>query len=91
MRGRYVTVHVRERDDVGPPKATVVAGRRVGSAVRRNRAKRRLRAALSLQTLPAGRDIVLVARPGADEAPFSQLCQETAQAGTGAPAGAVDE
>ena len=86
-----MTVHVRERDDVGPPRATVVAGRRVGSAVRRNRAKRRLRAALGLQTLPSGRDIVLVARAGADEAPFSQLCQEAAQAGTGGPSGASDE
>ena len=43
-------------------RSTVVAGRKVGGAVARNRAKRRLRAALQGTTFPEGYDVVVVAR-----------------------------
>lgn len=43
----------------------VAAGRTVGGAVRRNRAKRLLRAAIQplIASLPAGWDLLLIARP----------------------------
>lgn len=75
-------VHIRDRaeDPDGPGRAAVVAGRRLGSAVRRNRAKRRLRAAARESGVPKGRDVVLVARPGADRAPWDDICREVARA-----------
>jgi ribonuclease P protein component len=54
---------------------------RVGTAVRRNRVKRRLREAgrEALRDLPEGTDAVIVARPRAAEAPFD-LLQESVRA-----------
>ncbi|TAK14106.1 MAG: ribonuclease P protein component [Anaerolineae bacterium] len=48
----------------GDLRVAVIAGRGVGGAVQRSRAKRLLRAALQplLETLPAGHDLTLVAR-----------------------------
>ncbi len=47
----------------------------MGGAVRRNRAKRRLREALRTLNpeIAAGWDLVLVARPGLDEAEWPEL------------------
>lgn len=69
-RGSVVTLHVRARRDDGPPRAAVVAGRKVGGAVVRNRAKRRLRAALAQVCVAHGTDLVAVAAAGAATAPF---------------------
>lgn len=59
------------------------ATRKLGNAVHRNRAKRRLRAAADA-VLPAsgraGRDYVLVARPGTLERPFADLLADLAAA-----------
>lgn len=55
------------------PEVGVVAGKRVGNAVRRNRAKRRLRAAAAQAPLSQGRAYVIVASPGVIDAPFSDL------------------
>ncbi len=76
VRGRYVDVHVRDVDTAGRPRMTVVAGRKVGHAVARNRAKRRLRAAARETGLPPGRDAVLVAKPGASDIAYSHLIRE---------------
>ena len=59
-------------------RVAVVAGRKVGGAVQRNRAKRRLRAALAGGTLPAGLDVVVVARGGVLTADFTSLQAELA-------------
>ncbi len=68
-------MHLDDRGD-GEPRVAVVAGRRVGSAVARNRAKRRLRAAAAATNPPRGRDAVLVARPSSVSAPFAALRSE---------------
>ena len=53
----------------------VTASRAVGGAVRRNRAKRRMRAAMHDFELNPGKDLILVARPGLDEAPWLELVE----------------
>ncbi len=55
------------------PRYGVTASRKIGNAVRRNRAKRRMRAALQDFDLNPGLDLILVARPGLDEAPWKEL------------------
>lgn len=56
----------------------VVAGKRVGGAVVRNRVKRRLREALrrELARIPAGWDLVCDAKPPAAEATTAALAAE---------------
>lgn len=71
-----MVVHLRARDDDGSGRATVVAGRKVGQATRRNRAKRRLRAALREVGVPAGCDVAVVARVYALTTPFPALVDE---------------
>lgn len=63
------------------PRVGVVVGRSLGGAVRRNRAKRRLRAAMHplMPLIPAGHDLILIARPALLEATFREV-QETLQA-----------
>lgn len=73
-----MVVHLRWRGDDDGARATVVAGRKVGGAVVRNRAKRRLRAALRDVGAPCGADVVVVARHGAVMAPFGRLREELA-------------
>ena len=57
----------------GPARVAFVAGRSVGNAVRRNRAKRRLREAFRLVQLEEGRDYVVVAGPSVADTPFGVL------------------
>ena len=63
-------------DGHGALRVGFTASRRVGNAVVRNRAKRRLRAAAA-SVLPqhgkAGTDYVLIARAGTGERPFAEL------------------
>lgn len=74
--GPAMAVHARRRPDDGPCRATVVVGRRVGDAVRRNRAKRRLRAALGHTVAPRGLDVLVVGRSAALTADFAVLVAE---------------
>ena len=60
--GRVAVVHVRRSDRAGPARVAVVASRRIGSAVARNRAKRLLREASRHVAWSPGTDVVLVAR-----------------------------
>ena len=69
----------------GPPQVGFVAGRKVGNAVVRNRAKRRLREAMARVTLRDGITYVVIAQPGVDGAPFGQLVAGL-EAAVGTPA-----
>ena len=60
----------REEDVDGESRLGLAVSRQLGSAVERNRLKRRLRSAFTevCSGLPAGQDYVLIARPGLTEA-----------------------
>ena len=55
----------------------VTASRTVGGAVKRNRCKRRLRAAIKLHLarIDAGWDVILIARPHLDTTEWISLCE----------------
>lgn len=83
--GRLAVVHVRTERTVGLPRIAVVASRRVGSAVSRNRAKRLLREAARQLPWRPGVDVVLIARAGCAESQLSRVRDEVAHL-----AGALD-
>ena len=57
----------------GVVRVGLVAGRKVGTAVARNRAKRRLRHAARVAALAPGRDYVLIATAATPAVPFAAL------------------
>jgi len=69
---RFLTLHwfPREDDPDGAPRLGLAVPKAVGTAVVRNRVKRQLRETWQelATSAPAGRDYVLVARPGIAEA-----------------------
>lgn len=62
-------------------RAAFVAGKKIGNAVIRNRAKRRLREALRprFEQIPPGHDFVLIARGNITQAPFTDIQQAVEQ------------
>lgn len=72
-------LQMRLRDDTGAPRFGFTASRKVGNAVERNRARRRLKEMVRLtavtQVTP-GHDYVLVARRGALTHPFERLASD---------------
>lgn len=66
----------------GPSRIAAVAGKRLGNAVKRNRMKRRLRAAFRLEkeTLPKGWDFALIARRGLLEAEWPNVLKDLRKA-----------
>lgn len=74
--GRLAVVYARERDRPGPARVAVVASRKVGSAVARNRAKRLLREAIRTVPLRSGVDVVLVARSACATSVFDRVSSE---------------
>jgi ribonuclease P protein component len=68
---RYLVLYAFAREDAdGEPRLGLAVPKGLGSAVVRNRLKRQLREAwrARLDTIPPGRDYVLIARPGLAEA-----------------------
>jgi ribonuclease P protein component len=69
---RYLVLYAfpREEESELDPRLGLAVGRQLGSALERNRLKRRLRAAFDelSERVPPGRDYVLIARPGLPEA-----------------------
>jgi len=82
VRMTTFTMYAYPRRDDQPTRIGIVAGRRFDTHVRRNRARRRLRAACHalLPQLPGGYDLVLVAHPSALDAPFGKIRRELATA-----------
>jgi ribonuclease P protein component len=74
--GLVLQAAARPDDADGAPRIGYTASRRVGNAVARNRAKRRLRAAAA-SVLPqrgrAGTDYVLIARDGTGKRNYAEL------------------
>lgn len=66
MRSTGLTVLVLEGPSV-VPRMGIVAGKKVGNAVNRNRAKRRLREAASQARLRPNTDYILIASPECNE------------------------
>ncbi|MFZ5668127.1 MAG: ribonuclease P protein component [Pseudomonadota bacterium] len=79
-----VLVQRRDRDDGDPViRAGFTATKRIGGAVERNRAKRRLREAARLMLPGAGRpgsDYVFIARGGATTRPWVRLLDDVKSA-----------
>jgi ribonuclease P protein component len=78
--GEHLVVHVRQRDDELPARLAVVASRRVGGAVQRNRAKRLLREAARTQAWTPGVDVVLVARASCARSGLAEVTRELTDA-----------
>ncbi|MEQ8268443.1 MAG: ribonuclease P protein component [Parvibaculum sp.] len=76
---RGLVLQLRQRDDTAPARVGFTVTRKVGSAVVRNRAKRRLRAAAA-EILPlaakAGYDYVLIGRQGTLTRSWSDLLSD---------------
>ena len=66
---------VTTRGAPGPPQVAFVAGRRIGNAVSRNRAKRRLREATARVGLCDDMAYVVIAQRGVNDTPFDELVE----------------
>lgn len=83
IHGRAFTLQASPHAEDGPARIGFTLTRKVGSAVIRNRVRRRLKEAVRLSPdLPAeaGRDYVLVGRLDAIRAPFQQLKDDLSRA-----------
>jgi ribonuclease P protein component len=77
---RLIVVHANQTDARAglPPRVGFVVSKAVGSAVVRNRTKRRMRALMHqrLSLIPAGTDLVIRANPPAGQADSAQLAAD---------------
>ena len=72
-------LQARKRDDDGPVRVGFTVSKKVGTAVERNRVRRRLREIVRLQAatgLSAGHDYVLIGRRAALSLPFEQIIED---------------
>lgn len=74
--GLVLQIYPRPGDSAAAARVGLTASRKIGNAVRRNRARRRLRA-LAQAIIPRhakpGHDYVLIARQGTADRPYSAL------------------
>ena len=80
QRGRFVVLYAHVAPGE-PSRLGIVASRKVGGAVVRNLAKRRLRMIgrdLWPAVRPDGRQLVIIALPSAPAAPFAELAADVA-------------
>jgi ribonuclease P protein component len=84
---RMAVVYRIDRDDDAPMRFGFIASRAIGSAVQRNRWRRRLRAAARelVDAGGSGRDIVVRGLPGCADQGFAEL-RETLHRGASLPA-----
>ena len=77
---RAFVLQVRRRSDEGPVRVGFTVSRKVGTAVERNRVRRRLkelvRLAQAAAGLPAGNDYVLVGRRAALSLAFERMADD---------------
>lgn len=71
--GQLLVLHARATERDAATRIAVVASRRVGTAVRRNRAKRLLREAARREAWVAGHDLVLTARAACADAGLAEV------------------
>lgn len=80
-RTRHLLVLASPRAEGGPTRLGIVASRKVGSAVVRNRAKRLVREAFRMISRPpTGWDVVVVVRAETAAAPLAAIGRELAGA-----------
>jgi len=76
-------LQTRKRDESGPVRVGFTVSKKVGTAVERNRVRRRLKQAVRLTAadrLQAGHDYVLVGRRAGLHVPFDRLIEDLAGA-----------
>ena len=76
-------LQVRRRGEKGPVRVGFTVSRRVGTAVERNRVRRRLKEVVRLlgaTGLPSGHDYVLIGRRAALSLPFEQITEDFTRA-----------
>ena len=72
-------LQARKRDDSGPVRVGFTVSRKVGTAVERNRVRRRLKEIVRRSAatgLPSGHDYVLIGRRAALSLPFEQITED---------------
>ena len=71
---RFLVLYAFEREEEGDPRLGLAVPKSVGNAVVRNRVKRQLKEIWRgrLERIPAGRDYVIVVRPGLPDAAESR-------------------
>ena len=76
-RGKLFSVHALP-NSIGEPRLGLSVSKKVGTAVTRNKVRRRLREVFrfSAQRLPDDLDFVISARPAAADASFDELIEE---------------
>lgn len=76
-RGRLFSVHALP-NTIGEPRLGLSVSKKVGTAVKRNKVRRRLKEVFdsSAKRLPYNLDFVISARPAAAEASFEELNEE---------------
>jgi ribonuclease P protein component len=76
-RGRLFSVHALP-NTLGEPRLGLSVSKKVGTAVKRNKVRRRLKEMFrsSAKRLPSDLDFVISARPAAAEASFEELNEE---------------